>query len=82
MLTGPYDLEEIVDLFALGRTSRSSELVPVKIATLPLREAVVVVIEEWADDKFKQLSAVIHMHSGPTIRSLDDIRQIYECAIS
>jgi hypothetical protein len=38
------------------------------------------VIEDWADDKFRQLSAVIQMPSGQSIRSLDDIRHLYECA--
>jgi hypothetical protein len=73
-------MNEIVDLFAISRSSRSSEFMTEKIATLPLREAVALVIEDWADDKFRQLSAVIQMPSGQSIRSLDDIRHLYESA--
>ena len=82
MLTAAHDLEEIVDLFAIGRSSLNADLMPVKIATLPLKKAVAVVIEEWSDDKFRQLSAVIQRRSGPAIRSLDDIRHLYDCAVA
>lgn len=77
-----HDLEEIVDLFAIGRPMRNAGLMPVKVATLPLRKAVAVVIEDWSDDKFRQLSAVIQRQTGPAIRSLDDIRHLYDCAVS
>jgi hypothetical protein len=80
-LTAAHDLEEIVDLFVIGRPSKNPELMPVKIATLPLKKAVVLVIEDWADDKFKQLSAIIQRRSGPAIRSLDEIKQLYDRAI-
>lgn len=81
-LTAAHDLEEIVDLFAIGRPSRNAELMPVKIATLPLKKAVTLVIEDWSDDKFRQLSAVIQRRSGPAIRSLDDIKHLYDCVIA
>jgi hypothetical protein len=81
-LTAAHDLEEIVDLFAIDRSSRNAELMPIKIATLPLRKAVVLVIEDWSDDKFRQLSATIQRRSGPAIRSLDDIKHLYDCAIA
>jgi hypothetical protein len=81
-LTAAHDLEEIVDLFAIGRPSRNPDLMPVKIATLPLKKAVALVIEDWSDDKFRQLSAIIHRRSGPAIRSLDDIKHLYDCAIA
>jgi hypothetical protein len=81
-LTAAHDLEEIVDLFAIGRPSRNAELMPVKIATLPLKKAVALVIEDWSDDKFRQLSAVIQRQSGPAIRSLDDIRHLYHNAVA
>jgi hypothetical protein len=79
-LSAAYDLNEMVDLFAISRSSRRSDLMTEKIATLPLKEAVALVIEDWADDKFRQLSAVIQLPSGQSIRSLDDIRHLYECA--
>ena len=81
-MTTAYDLDEIVDLFAISRPSRSSEFMTVKVATLPLKEAVALVIEDWADNKFRQLSAIIQTQSGRAIRSLDDIRQLYDCAAS
>ena len=80
-MTAAQDLDEIVDLFAISRPSRNSERVTEKVATLPLKKAVVLVIEDWADDKFRQLSAVIQRRSGPAIRSLDDIRRLYDCAV-
>ncbi|WP_245435501.1 hypothetical protein [Microvirga calopogonii] len=79
-MTTAHDLEEMVDLFAIGRPSRNADLMPVKVATLPLKKAVAVVIEDWSDDKFRQLSAVIQRQTGPAIRSLDDIRHLYDCA--
>jgi hypothetical protein len=82
ILTASHDLEEIVDLFAIGRPSRSAELMPVKIATLPLKKAVALVIEDWSDDKFRQLSAVIQRRSGSAISSFDDIKHLYDCATS
>ena len=81
-LTAAHDLEEIVDLFAIGRPSSNAELLPVKIATLPLKKAVTLVIEDWSDDKFRQLSAVIQRRSGPAIRNLDDIRRLYDRAVT
>jgi len=80
-LTAAHDLEEIVDLFVIGRPSTNAELMPLKVATLSLKKAVVLVIEDWADDKFKQLSAIIQRRSGPAIRSLDEIKQLYDRAI-
>ncbi len=80
ILTAAHDLEEIVDLFAIGRPSRSADLLPVKIATLPLKKAVALVIEDWSDDKFRQLSAVIQRRTGPAIRSLEDIKNLYDSA--
>jgi len=79
-VTAAHDFEEIVDLFAIGRPARTADLMPVKVATLPLKKAVAVVIEDWSDDKFRQLSAVIQRQTGPAIRSLDDIRHLYDCA--
>ena len=81
-MTAAHDLEEIVDLFVIGRPSTNAELMPVKVATLSPKKAVALVIEDWADDKFKQLSAIIQRRSGPAIRSLDDIKHLYDCAIA
>ena len=55
---------------------------PTKVATLPLRKAVVLVIEDWSGDKFRQLSAVIQLRSGPAIRGLADIKTLYDCVIA
>jgi len=79
-LTAVPDLEETVDLFAIDRSPGSAELIPIKIASLPLREAVVLVIEDWSGDKFRQLTAVIRRRSGPAIRNLADIRKLYDYA--
>jgi len=74
-----YDLDEMVDLLALNRPFESpvGQTMARKIATLPLREAVALVVEEWADDKFRQLSAVIVRDSGPAIRSFEEIRDLH-----
>ena len=79
-MSAAYDLNEMVDLFAISRSSRRSDLMTEKIATLPLREAVALVIEDWADDKFRQLSAVIVRRSGPAIRSLEEIKRLHATA--
>jgi len=79
-LTTAHDLDEIVDLFAISRSSTRSQSMTEKVATLPLKEAVVLVIEEWADDKFRQLSAITHRRSGEIIRSLEEIRDLYDQA--
>jgi hypothetical protein len=72
------DFDEMVDLLALSRSSQKPALLASKVATLPLRDAIALVMEDWADDKFRQLSAVIVRPSGPTIRSFDDIRALYQ----
>lgn len=51
-----------------------------KVATLPLRDAIALVVEDWADDKFRQLSAVIVRPSGATIRSFAEIKDLYDQA--
>ena len=79
-MSAAYDLNEMVDLFAISRSSRRSDLMTEKIATLPLKEAVALVIEDWADDKFRQLSAVIVRRSGPAIRSLEEIKRLHATA--
>ncbi|WP_262297524.1 hypothetical protein [Microvirga sesbaniae] len=81
-MTVAHDLDEMVDLLALSRPferSRGSTMA-CKVATLPLRDAIAVVVEDWADDKFRQLSAVIVRPSAPAIRSFDEIRRLYEAA--
>ena len=74
-----YDLDEMVDLLALKRPFQgpAGQTMASKVATLPLREAVTLVVEDWADDKFRQLSAVIVRHSGSAIRSFEEIRDLY-----
>ncbi|WP_312896921.1 hypothetical protein [Microvirga soli] len=74
-----YDLDEMVDLLALNRPFEgvAGQAMAGKVATLPLREAVALVVEDWADDKFRQLSAVIVRHSGPAIRGFEEIKDLY-----
>jgi hypothetical protein len=81
-VTAAHDFDEMVDLLALSRPfERSAGMnMACKIATLPLREAITLVVEDWADDKFRQLSAVIVRQSAPAIRSFDEIRRLYETA--
>jgi len=68
-VTAAHDFDEMVDLLALSRPVERAggSAMACKIATLPLRDAVALVVEEWADDKFRQLSAVIVRRSGPAI---------------
>jgi hypothetical protein len=82
IVTAAHDFDEMVDLLALSRPfERSAGMnMACKIATLPLREAITLVVEDWADDKFRQLSAVIVRQSAPAIRSFDEIRYLYEKA--
>jgi hypothetical protein len=74
-----YDLDEMVDLLAINRPFEGTvgQAMAGKIATLPLRDAVALVVEDWADDKFRQLSAVIVRHSGSAIRGFEEIRDLY-----
>jgi hypothetical protein len=83
-VTADCNLDEMVDLLALNRPLRGPDGMTMasKVATLPLRDAVALVMEGWADDKFRQLSAVIVRHSGPTIRSFEEIRDLYAQAES
>lgn len=77
-----YDLDEMVDLLALSRPFEGpvGRTMARKVATLPLRKAVALVVEGWADDKFRQLSAVIVRHSGPVIRDFEEIRNLHAMA--
>ncbi|ANY80644.1 hypothetical protein BB934_22420 [Microvirga ossetica] len=81
-MTAAHDFDEMVDLLALSRPVERAggSAMACKIATLPLRDAVALVVEEWADDKFRQLSAVIVRRSGPAIRSLEEIKRLYATA--
>jgi hypothetical protein len=81
-VTAAHDFDEMVDLLALSRPVERAggSAMACKIATLPLRDAVALVVEEWADDKFRQLSAVIVRRSGPAIRSLEEIKRLYATA--
>ena len=74
-----YDLDEMVDLLALARPfeGTAGQKMARKVATLPLRKAVALVVEEWADDKFRQLSAVIVRPSGPAIRGFEEIKDLH-----
>jgi hypothetical protein len=82
IVTAAHDFDEMVDLLALSRPfERSAGMtMACKIATLPLRDAITLVVEDWADDKFRQLSAVILRRSAPAIRSFEEIRHLYETA--
>jgi hypothetical protein len=82
IVTAAHDFDEMVDLLALSRPFERSAGMAVahKVATLPLRDAITLVVEDWADDKFRQLSAVIVRRSAPAIRSFEEIRHLYEKA--
>jgi len=73
-----YDFNEIVELLDIRLRIESGELDRFKRATMPLREAVTTVIEDWQNDKFRQLSAVIVRGSGTPIRNLQEIKHLYE----
>jgi len=73
-----YDLNEIVELVDIRLQIQSREFGGFKRATMPLREAVTTVIEGWQNDKFRQLSAVIVRGSGTPIRTLQEIKHLYE----
>ncbi len=77
-----YDLDEMVDLLALNRPFEGpvGQTMARKVATLPLRKAVALIVEDWADDKFRQLSAVIVRPSGPAIRGFEEIKDLYAMA--
>ncbi|WP_312895207.1 hypothetical protein [Microvirga sp.] len=77
-----YNLDEMVDLLALNRPFEGpvGQTMAGKVATLTLRDAVTLVVEDWADDKFRQLSAVIVRPSGPAIRGLEEIKDLYAMA--
>jgi hypothetical protein len=79
IVTPDCNLDEMVDLLALNRSFEgpTGMTMASKVATLPLRDAVTLVMEDWADDKFRQLSAVIVRHEGPAIRSFEEIRDLY-----
>lgn len=79
-MTAAHDFDEVVDLFALSRPFERSAGTGMahKVATLPLRDAITLVVEDWADDKFRQLSAVIVRQSAPAIRSFEEIRHLYD----
>ena len=78
-MTTACDFNEMVDLLALNRPLERSKGMKMacKVATLPLREAIALVVEDWADDKFRQLSAVIVRRSGQSIRSLEEIKALH-----
>lgn len=76
-----YDFDEIVELLDIRRQLVSEGLVGIGRATLPLREALAVVVEDWAGNKFRQLSAIIVRTSGPSLRSFEEINRAYQEAI-
>lgn len=71
------DFNEMVDLLALQRSASQPGPTIGKVATLPLRDALILVVEDWADDKFRQLTALIVRPCGVSIRSLEEIRHLY-----
>jgi hypothetical protein len=78
-MTQTHDYNEMVDLIATVRPAQGPNDVNTsgKVATLPLREAVRTVIEDWDGDKWLQLSAFIARQSGPPLRTLEEIRALY-----
>jgi hypothetical protein len=79
IVTADCNLDEMVDLHALNRPfgGPAGRDMAGKVATLPLRDALALVVEGWSDDKFRQLSAVILRPSGAAIRSFEEMRDLY-----
>ena len=75
-----YDFDEIVELLDIRRSLHSEGLIGIGRGTLPLREALSTVVEGWADNKFRQLSAIIVRTSGPSLRTFEEINHAYQAS--
>jgi hypothetical protein len=73
-----YDFDEIVELLDIRRQLLSEGLVGIGRASMPLRDALATVVEGWADNKFRQLSAIIVRTSGPSLRTFEEINGAYQ----
>jgi hypothetical protein len=73
-----YHLDEAVNL--LSRRTASNQIdveTAIPAASMSLKEAARVVVEDWGKDRARQLSAIILRESGQAIQRLDEIRAIY-----
>ncbi|WP_262272665.1 hypothetical protein [Microvirga yunnanensis] len=77
-MTHVYAADEMVDLLAVRRPFDDPELVAVRVDTMPLDQATATVVETWAGDEFRQMNAVIRRRSGPSIRSFEEIKRLYQ----
>jgi hypothetical protein len=75
-----YDFDEIVDLLDTRRPFGDGDLVGIRRTAMPLRKAVALIVEGWADDKFRQLSAILVMKSGHRVNSFHEIKSLYDKA--
>ncbi len=78
-MTQIHDLDEMVSLTAIVSPAKHPNHVPTlgKVGTLPLREALRVVIEDWDGDRQKQQMAMIVWQSGDAIEGPEKIRDLY-----
>jgi hypothetical protein len=77
-MTQGYDLDELVDLLDIRQPMKAGDLLGTRQVPIPLRKALSVVVEDWADNKFRQLCAIIVGTSGYAIRGFDEITRLYE----
>jgi hypothetical protein len=80
MMTQTHDFDEMVELITTVRPANGPDDVDTlgRVSTLPLREAVRTVIEDWDGDKLKQMSVVIVKQAGTPIQSLGEIQELYK----
>jgi hypothetical protein len=79
-MTQTHDNDEMVELITAVRPAQGPDDVNTlgRVSTLPLREAVRTVVEDWDGDKLKQMSAIIVKQAGTPIQSLEEILDLYK----
>ena len=73
-----YDFDEMVDLLDIRQPMKVRDLLGNGHVAMPLRKALAIVIEDWSDNKFRQLCAIIVGTSGYAIRGFDEIKCLYD----
>jgi hypothetical protein len=73
-----YDFDEMVDLLDIRQPMKAGDLLGNGQVAMTLREALAIVVEDWANNKFRQLCAIIVGASGYAIRGFDEIKRLYE----
>jgi hypothetical protein len=79
-MTQTHDNDEMVELITAVRLAQGPDDVNTlgRVSTLPLREAVRTVVEDWDGDKLKQMSAIIVKQAGTPIQSLEEFLDLYK----